>query len=249
MKKSYNQSFFLENSVWNNTFSFEVRKNKKLFIPSFKKIKSFSEIKFWNEIVFEDFDFNGVLQSCKGLKNFYEIDWRWKKIFLFDNHNHAYYFWYLARKLKIIWDNNILFHIDEHADTRDNDKHLLKPYSEDIEKVFEFTNYTLNVWDYITPAIEEGIIWEVIQIRSERSLRKYLEKKDLNTNLESKKWGIILNLDLDFFQPDLDFIDYDLKKRVILDIAKKSDIITVATSPFFINQELAIKVFKDVFEA
>jgi hypothetical protein len=59
--------------------------------------------------------------------------------------------------------------------------------------------------------------------------------------------GIILNLDLDFFQPDLDFINFELKKKVILDIAKKSSIITVSTSPFFINQELAVKKFKDIF--
>jgi len=63
----------------------------------------------------------------------------------------------------------------------------------------------------------------------------------------AKKNGIILNLDLDFFQPDLDFIDYELKKKVILDIAEKADVITVSTSPFFIDQKLAIKVFKDLF--
>jgi len=56
-----------------------------------------------------------------------------------------------------------------------------------------------------------------------------------------------LNLDLDFFQPDLDFIDYNLKKKVILDIAKKASVITVSTSPFFIDQCLAVKVFKDLF--
>jgi hypothetical protein len=54
-------------------------------------------------------------------------------------------------------------------------------------------------------------------------------------------------LDLDFFQRELDFIDYDLKKKVILDIAKKASVITISTSPFFIDQELAIKVFKDLF--
>jgi hypothetical protein len=58
---------------------------------------------------------------------------------------------------------------------------------------------------------------------------------------------VVLNLDLDFFQPDLDYIDYELKKKVILDIAKKADIITVSTSPFFIDQNLAVKVFKDIF--
>jgi hypothetical protein len=59
--------------------------------------------------------------------------------------------------------------------------------------------------------------------------------------------NIILNLDLDFFQPDLDFIDYDLKKRVVLDGANKASFITAAISPFFINQELALEVFKDIF--
>ena len=62
-----------------------------------------------------------------------------------------------------------------------------------------------------------------------------------------ERGNLILNLDLDFFQPDLDFIDYELKKKVILDIAKKASIITVSTSPFFIEQNLAIGVFKDLF--
>jgi hypothetical protein len=38
-----------------------------------------------------------------------------------------------------------------------------------------------------------------------------------------------------------------LKKKVILDIAEKASIITVSSSPFFIDQKLAIKVFKDIF--
>lgn len=59
--------------------------------------------------------------------------------------------------------------------------------------------------------------------------------------------NIILNLDLDFFQPDLDFIDYDKKKAVVLDAAQKAKVITVCSSPFFINQELALKVFFDIF--
>jgi hypothetical protein len=45
----------------------------------------------------------------------------------------------------------------------------------------------------------------------------------------------------------LDFIDYDLKKKVILDAVEKARFITVCTSPFFIEQDLAIKVFKDIF--
>ncbi len=193
------------------------------------------------KIAFEDFGFDDNLSTNYWLKNFYKIKWKNKDIYLFDNHNHAYYFWYLARKENIIWDENTLIHIDEHADTRNNEKYLLKPDSFDLDKVFEFTNKVLNVGDYIVPAQEEWIIWDIIQIRNETNLNDYLK------DLDKYKDNIILNLDLDFFQPELDFIDYELKKKVVLDAANKATLITVATSPFFINQELAIKVFKDIF--
>ena len=276
----YKNPFYLTKPVWNNAFSYEKRKNKKLYVPSLIKA-NIDDISLWNEIAFEDYGFDGKISTNKWLKNFYKIsrphpnpllrgEGIKQDIYLFDNHNHAFYFWYLARNEWIIWDKNTLIHIDEHADTRDNNKRLLKPESEDLQKVFDFTNNVLNVGDYIIPAQEEWIIWDIIQIRNEMNLVDYLtlsqpspleEKEQEQKKVASfspkgeriQEWGqnnspqIILNLDLDFFQPDLDFIDYDLKKKVILDASNKASVITVATSPFFINQELAIKVFKDIF--
>jgi len=61
----------------------------------------------------------------------------------------------LARKQGIISDNSLLYHIDEHADTRDPEKYLLKPDSRDLQKVFEYTNFFLNVGNYIIPAEKE----------------------------------------------------------------------------------------------
>ncbi len=235
----YKNPFYIEQAVWNNAFSFEKRQNKKLFVPSLIEIWDLSQIKLWNEVVFEDFDFSGKLISARWLKNFYKIKWKNKDIYLFDNHNHAFYFWYLARNDKIIWDNNILYHIDEHADMRIPEKFISKEDVKDLQKVFEYTNFELNVGNYIVPAQKEGIIWEILQIRSESDL--------LNFNETELGENIILNLDLDFFEPNLDYINYELKKKVILDIAKKAKVITVATSPFFIEQELALKVFKDIF--
>lgn len=236
----YKNPFYIEQAVWNNAFSFEKRQNKKLFVPSLIEIWDLSQIKLWNEIVFEDFDFDWNLISARWLKNFYKMKWKNKYIYLFDNHNHAFYFWYLARQEWIIWDNNILYHIDEHADTRIPEKNISKEDTKDISKVFEYTNFELNVWNYIIPAQKEGIIWEILQIRSESDLLNFDHKK---------LWeNIILNLDLDFFEPNLDYINYELKKKVILEIAEKVKIITVATSPFFIEQELALKVFKDIFQ-
>lgn len=233
--------FYLDEAKGNNAFSFEQRKNKKLWVPKLIEAEIW-DIELWDEVVFEDFGFDDQLSTNTGLKNFYKISWQGKDIYLFDNHNHAYYFWYLARNQNIIWDDNTLIHIDEHADTRDPGEYLMKPDSQDLQKVFHYTNYVYNVWNYIIPAQKEGLISRTIQVRNTYNLEEYL---DLRSTLGE---NIILNLDLDFFQPDLDFIDYDLKKKVVLDAAKKAKIITVATSPFFINQDLAIKVFKDIFE-
>ena len=250
---SYNW-FYINKEIGNNAFSFSERQNKKIWVPELINISSFNDIKLQEDkrkIAFEDFGFDDKMSTNYGLENFYEIDWEWKKIYLFDNHNHALYFWYLAKEKWLIKiENNTLYHIDEHADSRNPDEILEKT---DLESIFNYTNFSkINVWNYIIPAEKEGLIRETIQIRNETNLNDYLinlpfpkgvpEGGGINNNS-----SIILNLDLDFFQPDLDFIDYDLKKKVVLDIAKKASIITVSTSPFFIDQELAIKVFKDLF--
>lgn len=243
----YNKWFFIESPVWNNEFSFDKRQNKKLFVPEIIEAKSFDEIKFQDDlgkIAFEDFDFDDKLSTNYWLKNFYRFQMWWKEVVLFDNHNHAFYFWYEARSRKIIWDKNILIHIDQHADTRDNDKIISKSDSKSLEKVFDFTNFVLNVWDYIIPAQKEGIIENIVQIRNTKNLEDYLQ------NFSNKKNNskIILNLDLDFFASELDFIDFELKKEVILDAFEKASYVTVCTSPFFVDQGLAVEKFKEIFK-
>jgi len=245
----YKQWFFIDKPVWNNEFSFEQRINKRLFVPEIidLDINDLDQIKIQDDmdkIAFEDFWFDDKLSTNYGLKNFYRIKIKWKEIVFFDNHNHAFYFWYEARNRWVIWDSNTLIHIDEHADTRDNNKIILKPDSFDLEKIFNFTNEVLNVGDYIIPAQKEWLIWDIIQIRNTNNLENYIENY---YDFKNKSNWLILNLDLDFFQKELDFIDYDLKKKVILNAVEKASFITVCTSPFFIEQDLAIKVFKDLF--
>ncbi len=257
----YKKWFYINKEIGNNTFSFKERKSKKLWVPKLIEIDSFDEIKLQEDkgkIAFEDFGFDDELSTNYWLKNFYEIlpsphpsplgerEQITAPIYLFDNHNHALYFWFLARDLNIIQEkNNILYHIDEHADSRDPEIELEKT---DIKSIFEYTNFSkINVWNYIVPAEKQGLIWKTIQIRNTLNLEDYLNSPIIPFVKGDEESNIILNLDLDFFQPDLDFIDYELKKKVVLDIAKKASIITVSTSPFFIDQKLAIKVFKDLF--
>ena len=271
----YSKPFYIDKDIGNNSLSFFERqkatgRESKLYVPSLKKIQDFSEIKLLSpfhkgstsqdrgiinkKITFEDFWFDDKLSTNYWLENFYEIPWNSKKIYLFDNHNHALYFWYLAKHNWVIRDNSLLYHVDEHADYREADVEIEKT---DLESIFNYTNFSkINVWNYIIPAEKEGLIWETVQIRSEKELEEYVSKigqtqgtapTDICRGESCVHPSIILNLDLDFFQPDLDFIDYEMKKKVVLDIAAKADVITVATSPFFIDQKLALEVFEDLF--
>lgn len=235
----YHSPFYLTNPVGNNAFSYEKRSNKSLYVPSVIE-GDFSDIKLGNEIVFEDMDEKGVLQSCKGLENFVRMNWEGIPMIVFDNHNHALYFWYEAQTQGILGSKNTLVHIDEHSDLWGN-KHNI-PEHPTLEQVFRFTNLQCNVGNYIEPAIREGIIGKVLRIEDTVGMEKYAsyEKKEDES--------LILNLDLDFFAPELDYIPFEGKKQTILYFAYQADLITIATSPFFIDQDRAIEMLRRVFK-
>ncbi len=250
----YSEPFYITEAFWNNAFSYNKRPNKKLYVPSLIKINNLDNVKFWDQIVFEDYDFHWNLQSCSWLQNFYEIELKnYPPIYLVDNHNHVYFFWHKARFDWTISNDSTLYHIDEHTDLRDPWIYLEQEELKDLKRIFEYTNY-VDVWNYIIPAIHDWLIRQMHQIRSESELINVksalapLIKGELKgDSVPVSQNSIILNLDLDFFQPKLDYIDYNLKKQVVQSLSKKADLITISTSPFFINQDLALKVMKDLF--
>lgn len=64
----YEKDFYITEPVGNNAFSFEKRSNKKLFVPSLKRIEHFDEIELLQDqekITFEDYDFDDVPQTCR----------------------------------------------------------------------------------------------------------------------------------------------------------------------------------------
>ena len=72
--------------------------------------------------------------------------------------------------------------------------------------------------------------------------------RDTSCGYPETQQNIILDLDLDFFAPEMDYIDFTLAKEVILDIASKADLITICTSPFFVDQERALKFLREIFD-
>lgn len=200
---------------------------------------SLDEVRLSDEVAFFSED-DGMVRSGNGLENFVETKIGGVPTVVFDNHNHAMFFWYQARERGYVGKGAILVHIDMHSDLWANEHSIGPSDAFDLEKVWKFTNFSCNVGNYIKPAMEEGLIGEMIRIEGEQDLLRE-ESRVVPKNS-------ILNLDLDFFADELDDIDFEFKKRVVLHFAKQVSCITIATSPFFIPGERAISVMKQVFK-
>ncbi len=90
---NYLSKNILTENTGNNAFAWEMRterhkKSPTLIIPSIID-GTIEDIKIGTDIVFEETE-NKELRSCYGLENFVKIG---ENIVVFDNHNHALYFW------------------------------------------------------------------------------------------------------------------------------------------------------------
>lgn len=234
--------FFLDTTCANAKIS---NCKKFLRVAPLKKINSYDGIEIDEKnFVFAEKNFDWEIEYFHGLKNFLWIENSdFPPIFIFDNHNHAIIFRY-----NIIYNKNFrnveLIHIDQHSDCRENENHLeMNEREYELENVFKFWNEKCNVWNFIPPAIKSWMISNQIQIRSTTALK----------NLEADKNKIfILDIDLDFC---LDWISKDkinleaveLLKAKFYEIWKSALWITIATSPYFLNQDLAISILRILF--
>lgn len=238
--QNYSEPFWITGKRGNNELSFEERKraldaDPRLYVPSLVE-GSLELLKQGDGVVFEDFDEFDQLQSCKGLEHLLRTQWGEIPMVVVDNHNHVFYFWWEAFFAGRLERGASLVHIDQHKDMRVPEK-LFE--GKNLEDVFEYTNFELNVGNYIVPAKEAGLLGEVQLVTSE------LAMEDLSFVDRGNK---ILNIDLDFFAPELDYIDFVKAKQFIRAHLPTTSLITVATSPFFIDQGRAIDVLKKLME-
>lgn len=228
--KNYS-GFYIDKPVGNNIFSYEDRENKKIYVP--KLINgTLDDVILGNEIAFNEID-EDVEIKAKGLKNFVNFKYLDKDIYIFDNHNHAFYFWIKSFKEGYFNKGCKLIHIDQHKDTREPENYDID--IDNLDDVFRYTNYVLNVGSFIKPAINKGIFSELVIMDSSYSF-------EYDTFEE-----FVLDIDLDIFSKDMDYIPFDIKINKIRNLIKKAKTITIATSPYFIEQEYAINILKKIF--
>lgn len=233
--KDYSQPFWIEGPIGNNALSYALRgEAPRLLVPSLVE-GTLEDMKPGKEVVFEDFDEHEELQSCCGLANLVRTELGGIPAVIVDNHNHVFYFWFEALERGLLEKGATLIHVDQHKDMRTPER-LYE--GKTLEDVFDYTNFHLNVGNYIVPAQKAGLVGETQFVTSEEAL------KDLSF---AKTGNKILNIDLDFFAPELDYIDFDLARRFITAHLPSTSLITVASSPFFIEQDRAIEVLKELF--
>lgn len=237
MPSDYSRPFDIDGPVGNNALSYDRRgPAPRLWVPSLIAGR-FEDVAPGDRVVFEDFDEHDTLQSCRGLAHFIRTEWAGVPTVVTDNHNHAFYFWWEARERGVLAPGAALIHVDQHRDTREPER----PYDgRTLEDAFAYTNFQLNVGNYVIPAQRSGVIGAMQMVTSGEALN------DLSLASRRNK---ILNLDLDFFAPEMSYVDFDRAARFIAAHLPTASLVTIATSPFFMDQAEAIRVLQRLVSA
>jgi len=172
-------------------------------------------------------------------------------IYTFDNHTHALFAWAEALKAGFIEDEALLIRFDRHSDLDlpnlpiEKLKNLtdlaeIKKYivqGEINESNFTLPavlNKTISKMHYIGPQWEEAKSDFLPEMTSFENVKDYQRKyEDILREIPKEK--IILDIDLDIIQ-DLKDSDIDFLAK----IGQQAGIVTLATSPFYISQEVSI---------
>jgi len=297
---AYQNSFTISANIGNNEFSHSLRTTKQIDISKLEE-NSLFQFEESNHIAFCEYDEEKNKDCCmKGIYPFiYDNQYN---SYLFDNHNHAFYFIYHHYLYGEKWDT--LIHVDQHKDSRiprlsflefqsycrllfqnsgavgiifPHDTHHIfyekiffevatsmtkKPYhisslskklyfsnfeleipSSPIEQndfiAWIYTNFVLNVGNFIPPLLETNIFQSYYCVDSSYALEQ-ITTIDLS--------NMVLDLDLDFFSKDMDYISFQKKKKILKKLIQQSKLITIATSPYFIELEDCKKVLYELFQ-
>lgn len=215
-QKVRNNGFFISKNKGNNSYNFHT--NKKIWIaPIFQGDEK--DIQGGEKIAFEDEE-NGEIKQSKGLQNFIlgKTQNTQTPIFICDNHNYVLEIWEQVK------DKNFsIIHIDQHKD--------------DAKFIGDTQNWreTTRICDYLDFALKMKWI---------SNIHSFTESYEISKKQKYTTEKHILNIDLDFFAPELTIISLQEKIELILFYLPQSEIITLATSPLFIDQEFAREIGK-----
>lgn len=225
--------FWIEKPVGNNALSFERRINRSIYVPPICQ-GTIRDLRVGEEVVFSEI-FQGKEINCAGLKRFIYWPINGKHIFVFDNHNHAFFFWMACFQNGLFPTGSVLVHVDQHKDTREPDVYLDgDPAAMPLDQVFDYTQNVLNVGNFIKPALKIGLFDKVVHADRQESFAGSVFDGE----------NFVLDIDLDIFSDSMRYIDDEIKMSAIKELMRRARVITIATSPYFMNQQDALAVLE-----
>ncbi len=221
--------FYLTDPVGNNRGEFSSRRQRRLYIPPLMA-GSPADLAVGERIAYVEVE-GGREQAYPGLRNFIYYRRGDQDVFIFDNHNHAFFFWLAAYQAGKISSGNWLVHIDRHSDmwppAQPPTFSLNRPL--DLRQVFEYTNRVLTIATFIKPALQLGLFTEV-------ELLNGVYPPTLRAGQ-----GFVLDIDVDIFADDPpDSPAYRFKMNRFRQYMACASLVTIATSPGFIPQARAV---------
>ena len=114
------------------------------------------------EIAFNEID-EDIEVKAKGLKNMVIYKYQNKDVYIFDNHNHAFYFWIKSLKKGNFNKGCKLVHVDQHKDTREPNN-----YNVDIDNIDDLKEQITLLQEEYDNLINTSQTSESIEIFKER---------------------------------------------------------------------------------
>lgn len=199
------------------------------------------------------------------------------RIYILDEHHHAFYCWAEARASGLIQSDALLVHIDDHGDEVDKTNKKLVNMS-NLKEVAQFTNEALSEGEFVKKAQETQIVGRAIWVDDRLSIdgvdvtwneQDYIkvgvDNKIVSEIMNGPVGDMVLDIDLDFFARHLyewssEKLLQDRKWEgdvvsllehdldIVRNLMKKAKVVTIATSPGYLKPELAQMLVRKLLE-
>ncbi len=225
----------------------ETKQSKLLFEKLYKNNTSihnsdFHVVKNFNFEKSDNFVHKDDNSQYYGLKNSQVAEIKGKLVYLFDNHNkilHPFLEYVTLTRGSLASSCGFdVVHIDAHNDDAVFVEHACqidrkKPQKLELKNIQEYIHQT-RISDFFDFLSESNFI---------EKIDRYIKSNDFE-EFKKPKNPYILSLDIDIFGPEGDFTELESKVKIIAQAWQSADVVCIAMSPGFIDQNCAQKIIE-----
>lgn len=237
---------------YNESFVSRAMNSRRLFKTRPLRFGSISDLEL---VDVSSSEYSDIPSPEYALKEYIRSEFGERKIpvYIFDDHNHAFFAWFEALGEGYIETGANLLHFDDHLDGKKEKSQRLLPNFSDLKSAADFAQ-RLDFDIFIEPAVKSGLLSKVYWIQKYFKSPVFNEEDQyeiahttvgpsyvneiLGENPNNKK--TIVDIDIDYFT------HIDDQEQITQEIAKmrksmkEAGVITIAISPGFLNEQKAL---------